>query len=78
MHLNDPRERVSEANVDDLARFYFSMLTFNYEAAISGLMHEFGCAREEAVRRLASSYERLDREKLEALKRQSQHTSRRG
>ena len=64
--------------MDDLARFYFSMLTFNFEAAISGLMHEFACDREEAVERLARSYERLDKEKLEALKRQSQHTSRSG
>ncbi len=78
VHLNDPRERLPESGLDERARFYFEMLNLGFEGAIAGLMQEHRCDRPTAIQKLAESYERLDREKLEALKRQATILSRAG
>lgn len=70
MHLpGDPREREALGTPQDRWKFYFEMLDFGYETAIAGLMKSHHCERPEAVRLLAQSYQRLDEEKLESLRR---------
>lgn len=78
MHLNDPRELVPEGGLNDRARFYFDMLNLGFEGAVAGLMQELGCDRDEAIRRLAQSYERIDRGKIAARARQAAVLARAG
>lgn len=79
MHLpNDPREQEMLGTPGARSRFLVELLDTTYEAALAGLMREFGCSRGDAVRRLAEGYERRDREKLEALRRSAETISRAG
>lgn len=74
----DPREAEAAGSVEARLKFYFEFLDAGYEAAVSGLMNELGCSRQEAVQRLAEDYRRRDREKLEALRRAAVLVSRAG
>ncbi|MBI3930151.1 MAG: hypothetical protein HY319_31735 [Armatimonadetes bacterium] len=70
MHLpGDPRENESLGDAETRLRFYVDLLDHSYEAAVQGLMKEFSCSREQAVQRLAESFQRRDAEKLEGMRR---------